>query len=213
MPTLWRRGVYCFNYVCPFLPPKQIFCPSYFSWELLITLDHWHAASTCGPIPHLQISHLYKTYLQLSDLFIFMPPLKKGAYCFATVGRYVGRSVDQVLSAQYLLTPSLEQYQTWCRGYPQWVVTCSKVKVKSLFRAQCVVCSISFDPFTWTISNLVQRLPSISRWSLSIFRSHVQRSRSNHSFEPSVSSAQYLLTPSLDLYQTWCRGCTHALYI
>ena len=40
---------------------------------------------------------------------MFMPPLKKGAYCFATVGRSVGRSVDQVLSAQYLLTPSLDQ--------------------------------------------------------------------------------------------------------
>ena len=60
---------------------------------------------------------------------IFMPPLKKGAYCFATVGRSVGwsvgmsvcRSVDQVLSDQYLLTPSLHQYQTWCRGCPPWV--------------------------------------------------------------------------------------------
>ena len=38
-------------------------------------------------------------------------------------------------------------------------------------------------------------------------RSHVQRSRSNHSFEPTMLSAQYLLTPSLDQYQTWCRGC------
>ena len=36
-----------------------------------------------------------------------MPPLKKEAYSFATVGR----SVDQVLSAQYLLTPLLDQYQ------------------------------------------------------------------------------------------------------
>ena len=63
--------------------------------------------------------------------YLIMPPLKKGAYCFATVGRSVGwsvgrsvcrsvcRSVDQVLSAQYLLTLSLDQYQTWCRGYPQ----------------------------------------------------------------------------------------------
>ena len=58
---------------------------------------------------------------------IVMPPLKKGAYCFATVGRSVCRSVgrsvcgsvDQVLSDQYLLTPSLDQYQTWCRGEPQ----------------------------------------------------------------------------------------------
>ena len=37
-------------------------------------------------------------------------------------------------------------------------VTCSKVKVKPLFRAQCVVCSISFDPFTWSVPNLVQGL-------------------------------------------------------
>ena len=44
-----------------------------------------------------------------------MPPLKKRAYCFATVGQYIGRSVDQVLSDEYLLTPSLDQYQTWCR--------------------------------------------------------------------------------------------------
>ena len=41
----------------------------------------------------------------------------------------------------------------------------------------------------------------MSRWSLLLFRSHVQRSRSNHSV------AQYLLTPSLDQYQTWCRCC------
>ena len=53
-----------------------------------------------------------------------MPPLKKGAYCYAAVGRYVGRSVgrsvDQNLSAQYLLTPSFDQVQTWCRGCSQW---------------------------------------------------------------------------------------------
>ena len=47
----------------------------------------------------------------------------------------------------------------------------------------------------------------MSRWSLLIFRSHVQGSRSSHSFDPSVLSAQYLVTPSLDQYQTWCRGC------
>ena len=56
-----------------------------------------------------------------------------------------------------------------------------------------VVRSISFDPFTWSIPHLVQGLPSVSRWSLLIFRSHVQRSRSNHSFELSVLSAIYLL--------------------
>ena len=76
----------------------------------------------------------------------YAPPLKKGANCFATVSlsvcRSVWRSVDQVLSAPYLLSPSFDQYQTWCRGCPQIVdvqVTCSKVKVKSFFWAQCVV--------------------------------------------------------------------------
>ena len=49
-----------------------------------------------------------------------------------------------------------------------------------------VVWSISFDPFTWSIPNLVQGLPTMSRWSQLIFRSHVQRSRSNHSFEQIV---------------------------
>ena len=73
----------------------------------------------------------------------------------------------------------------------------SKVKVKSLFWAQGVVHFISFDTFTWSIPNLVQGLPSKSRWSLLIFRSHVQRSRSNHSSQPTVLSAQYLLIPCL----------------
>ena len=114
---------------------------------------------------------------------IFMPPFEKGG--ILSVGRSVGMSLN-VLSAQYLLTPSLDQYQTWYRGCPQSVddpvdyqVTCSKVKVKPIFSANCVVRSISFDPFTWSISNLVQGLPSISRWSFLIIRSHVQRSRSN----------------------------------
>ena len=84
------------------------------------------------------------TVLCYSKIKIFMPPLKNGAYCFATVGRYVSLSV--------------------CRP--------------------SVVNSISFDPFTWSIPNLVQGLPSMSRWSLLIFRSHVQRSRSHHSFRP-----------------------------
>ena len=49
----------------------------------------------------------------------FYAPLEKGGILFCKLS--VGRSVDQVLSAQYLLTPSLDQYQTWCRGCPQWV--------------------------------------------------------------------------------------------
>ena len=86
-------------------------------------------------------------------------------------------------------------------------VTCSKVKVKPLFSAHCVVRSISFEPFTWSKPNLVKGLPSLSRWSLLIFRSHVQRSRSNHSSQPNVLSGQYLLNPLLDQYQTWWRCC------
>ena len=90
----------------------------------------------------------------------------------------------------------------------EFQVTCSKftVKVKPLFSAHCVVRLISFDPFTWSIPNLVQGLPSMSRWFLLIFRSHVQRSKLNHSSQPAVLSDRHLLTPSLDQYQTWCRG-------
>ena len=51
---------------------------------------------------------------------IFMPPLKKGAYCFATVGRLVGRSVGMSVGLSVGLSV--------CRP--------------------SVVRSISFDPFT-----------------------------------------------------------------
>ena len=103
------------------------------------------------------------TYWYLPLPFIitnFMPPLKKGANCFATVGMSVCR-------------PS-------------------------------VVRSISFDPFTWSIPNLVQGLPLMSRWSLLIFRSHVQRSRSNYSFEPSVLSTLYFLIHWLPASYRFC---------
>ena len=83
-------------------------------------------------------------------------------------------------------------------------VTCSKVKVKPLFSAHCVVRSIYFDPFIWSIPNLVQGLPSISRWSLLIFWSHSQRSRSNHSFEPSVLSTLYIWIPCLLASDRFC---------
>ena len=64
----------------------------------------------------LYMLHIFRFFSPKCDnRLIFMPPLKKGVYCFATVGR----SVDQVLSAQYLLTLSLDQYQTWCRGSPR----------------------------------------------------------------------------------------------
>ena len=56
---------------------------------------------------------------------VFLCPLEKGGILFCngrsvclSVYRSVGRSVDQVVSAKYLLTPSPDQYQTWCRGCP-----------------------------------------------------------------------------------------------
>ena len=59
---------------------------------------------------------LIKVMLGAWSIFMHLPPppLKKEAYCFATVSWSVCRSVD-------LLTPSLNQYQTWCKGCPQWV--------------------------------------------------------------------------------------------
>ena len=98
----------------------------------------------------------------------------------------------------------------WKRGHIVLQLSVGRSVSMSVGLSVCrpsLVRSISFDPFTWSIPNLVQGLLSISRWSLLIFRSHVQRSRSNHSSQPTVLSAQYLLTPSLDQYQTWYRGC------
>ena len=66
--------------------------------------------------------------------------------------------------------------------------------------------SISFDPFTWSIQNLVKGLHPISRWSLFIFKSHVQRSRSNYrySFETSVLSTLYILILCLIASDRFC---------
>ena len=148
---------------------------------------------------------------------IFMPPLKKGAYCFATVGLSVCRpSVVRSISFDPFTwsIPNLVQGLTSMSRWSLLIFGSHVQRSRSNHsRAHCVVRSISFDPFTWSIPNLVQGLPSMCRWSILILRSHVQRSRSNQSFEPSVLSAQYLLTPSLDQYQTWCKGCNHALYI
>ena len=163
-----------------------------------------------------------------------------------------------MLSDSISFDPFTDQYQTWCRGCPQWVddpnwfsghmfkgqgqttflspLCCPlnifwtlylintklgagvcpqwvddpywfsghmfKVKVKPLFRGQCVVRSISFDPFTWSIPNLVQGLHPISRWSLLIFRSHIQRSMSNHCVVRSIS-----FDPFTWSIPNWRRGC------
>ena len=45
-----------------------------------------------------------------------------------------------------------------------------QLSVRRYVRQSVVVLSISYYPFTWSIPNLVQSLPSMSRWSLLIFR-------------------------------------------
>ena len=51
-----------------------------------------------------------------------------------------------------------------------------------------LVRSISFDPFTSSIPNLVQGLPSISGWSILIFWSNNRRSMSINSSQPTLFS-------------------------
>ena len=133
-------------------------------WEIKFKFKTYHV--------HVLWAHMRQKCLSAECLKcdLFMPPLKMEAYCFATFGRSVGRyvcrsvgmfvcrSVDQVLSGQYLLNPSLDQYQTWCRGCPQWVDDpywfsghMCKGQGQTTLLAHCVVRSISFDPFTWLI--------------------------------------------------------------
>ena len=137
-----------------------------------------------------------------------MLPLKKRVYCFATVGRSVCRpSVVRSISFDPFTgsIPNLMQGLPLMSRRSPWIFRSYVQRSRSNHSSQSTV--LSFDPFTWSIPNLVQGLHPISKWPLLIFRSHVQRSRSNHSSQTSVMSAQYLLTPSLDQYQTQCRGC------
>ena len=184
-----------------------------------------------------------------SDYF-YAPPWKRGHIVLQlSVGRSVCRSVDQVLSDQYLLTPSLDQYQTCCKGYPQWVddpywFSGHMVKCQgqtSLLNRLCCPLNIFWplsldqyqtwcrgcpqwvdDPYWfsghmfkgqgqttllgpvccplnifWPPHLIKTKLGAgvglISKWSLLIFRSHVHRSRSKYSFEPSVLFTLYIL--------------------
>ena len=146
-----------------------------------------------------------------STVFLCPPPLKKGAYCFATVGRSywptdsckticplfrsVGLSVCRPSVVRSIsfdpFTWSIPNLVQELPSMSRWSLLCSKVKVKPLFSAHCVVRSISFDPFIWSIPNLVQGLRPMSIWSLLIFRSYIQASRSNYSFEPGELSTMY----------------------
>ena len=82
-----------------------------------------------------------------------MPPLKKGGYCFATVGLSVSRSLCMLVCRPTVVRSI--SFDPFTRSIPNLVqglmipiyfqVTFLKVKVKPISRAQCVVCSISFD--------------------------------------------------------------------
>ena len=74
----------------------------------------------------------------------------------------------------------------------RWSILIFRSHVQRSRPDHCVLRSIIFYPFTCSIPNLVQGLRPMRRWSLLIFRLHVPRS--NHFCEPSVLSAQYLLT-------------------
>ena len=147
------------------------------------------------------------------------PPWKRGRIVLQlsvgmSVGWYVSLSVCRPRVVRSIsFDPFTWSIPDWVQGLPSmsrcmipidFQVTCSNVKVKPLFSAHCVVRSISFEPFTWSIPNLVQGLHPISKWFLFIFRSHVQRSRSNYSFEPSVLSTLYILIPWLLALYRFC---------
>ena len=54
------------------------------------------------------VSILEKSYwnnIHVSKYYFYAHLWKKGTFCFAHVGRSVNRYVDQVMSAQYVLTP------------------------------------------------------------------------------------------------------------
>ena len=140
------------------------------------------------------------------------PPWKRGHIVLQlSVGRLVGmsvcRPVDQVLSAQYLLTPSLDQYQTWCRG-------CAQKEDDSywfsghMFKGQGqttlpspVCCPLNFF---WPFHLVNTKLGARVALNEHIIPIDFQVTCSKVKVKP---HGQYLLTPSLDQYQTWYRGC------
>ena len=156
-------------------------------------------------------------YMNNYILRIFMPPpLEQGGVLFCncrSVGRYVGLSVCRPsvvrsISFDPFSIPNLAQGLTQWVDDPYWF---SGHMFKG--QSQTTLLSPLCCPLHifWTLhlinNKFYAELRQISIWSLLIFRSHVQMSRLNHSSQSTVFSAQYLLTPSLDQYQTWCRGC------
>ena len=130
---------------------------------------------------------------------IFMPPLKKGAYCFATVGWSACWSFGlltkccplNIFWPLHLINIKLGAgvaLNYWFSGH-----MFKSQGQTTLLSPLCCPLNIFWSLHLINIPNLVQGLPSMSRWSLLIFRSLVQRSRPNYSFEPSVLSTLYIL--------------------
>ena len=148
---------------------RMIFSKIYFAM-----LEFWNNVRVCISGFTLQNNHITKPFL--------CPPWKRGHIVLQlSVGMSVCRSVDQVLSAQYLLILHLINTKLITGvALNEWMIPIdfqvrwSKVKVKSLFSAHCIFRSIFFDPFTWSIPNLVQGLPSMSRWSLLMIKGQGQ---------------------------------------
>ena len=137
-------------------------------------------------------------------------PTSSSAVYQCNIGMSVCRSVDQVLSAQYLLTPSLDQYQTWYRGSPQWVDDPYWFS-GHMFRGHGqatlltpVCCPLSIF---WPLHLINTKLGAGVALNEKMVPIYFQDTCSKIKVKTTVLFAQYLLTPSIDQYQTWCRGC------
>ena len=130
----------------------------------------------------------FKCDVKIIEFFVVMSVLwRKGANWFAPVAHSVCRSVDQVMSAQYFLTLCLKVAKRWwmplASRWPQ--LFCGHVvKGQGLTAGLWEnVRSMSFDTFCPKIAKL-GTVDAPWAFSLLIFRSHGQRSRSNSQVLP-----------------------------
>ena len=85
----------------------------------------------------------FKDMVNTVSFFIYRPHI----VLHLLVGQSVGLSVDQLESAQYLLTPLPESCQTWYNGWPlaiDFEVTWSKVKVLILSAVYSILRPFNF---------------------------------------------------------------------
>ena len=123
---------------------------------------------------------------------VFTPPLP---FIFNTGP--VGRSIDQAMSAQYLLTPLPESCQIryiWC----PW-------GVNDLLHVRYVH-SIFLYPFDGKMPNLVQRMPLESRWPLLMFSSVGIVKVQGQTLSNGCPLKYYLMNPLLECCQSWYSG-------